>query len=120
MISWYYYKIKILFLKAIKVFWILIRNKGYLSKYPLFVEKFEEDFSNYIGAKYSVSFCNGTSAIEAALFACNVGDGDEVIVSSCSVHSSAGAIISVGAKPIFVDIDSKSLNLDPKDVQKKL
>ena len=42
-----------------------------------------------------------------------IKDGDEVLVSSCSIHSTAGAIISVGAKPIFVDIEATSLNFDP-------
>jgi len=120
MLSWYYIKIKVLFIKIFRTVIVLIKSKGYLSKYPKFTERFEVDFANYIGAKFGVSFCNGTSAIEAALFACGVKSGDDVLVSSCTIHSTAGAIISVGAKPIFVDIDVNSLNFDPEEIDRKV
>ena len=55
---------------------------------PHFLERFEEQFAKFCGADFALSFCNGTSAIEAALFVCGVRPGDEVIVPSCTFHAS--------------------------------
>jgi perosamine synthetase len=66
-----------------------------------------------------LSFCNGTSAIEAALFAANIRQGDEVIVPSFTFHASIDPILNVGAVPIFADVD-QSFTLCPIDVERKI
>ena len=82
------------------------------------VEKFENKFSKYLKVKYCAGVSSGTSALQMALKACNVGNGDEVITTSHSWVSTAEAISNVGAKPIFVDIDKDSYNIDPKKITK--
>ena len=90
------------------------------SFYPPFVERFERRFAAYIGRQHGLSFCNGTSAIEATMFAANINEGDEVIVPSCTFHSSIDPIINHRATPVFVDIDADSLTICPADVARKI
>lgn len=96
----------------------LIRNK--ISFYPNYVEKFEKRYSTMMGTKYGLSFCNGTSAIEASLFAIGIKSGDEIIVPSCTFHASIDPIVNAGATPIFVDIQKKTLTICPKDLKRKI
>jgi perosamine synthetase len=96
----------------------IVRNK--ISFYPPFVEEFEKRFANYIGREYGLTFCNGTSSIEAAMFAANIGEGDEVIVPSCTFHASIDPILNIGATPVFADVDPQSLTISPVDVEKKI
>jgi len=84
------------------------------------VEKFENKFSKYLKVKYCAGVSSGTSALQMALKACNIGNGDEVITTSHSWVSTAEAISNVGAKPIFVDIDKESYNIDPKKIKKHI
>ena len=91
-----------------------------ISRYPLFVEQFEQRYADLIGRQYGLSFCNGTSAIEAALFAANIGPGDEVIVPSCTFHASIDPILNVGATPGFADVEEKTFTINPTEVAKKL
>jgi len=72
-----------------------------------YVEKFENEFAKFIGAKHVISTNNGTDALILALKACGVGPGDEVISVPTTFYASIGAIATVGAKPVFVDIDSR-------------
>lgn len=71
------------------------------------VEKFEAEFANFIGCKHVISTNNGTDALILALKACGVGPGDEVISVSTTFFASIGAIVAVGARPVFVDIDDR-------------
>jgi dTDP-4-amino-4,6-dideoxygalactose transaminase len=91
-----------------------------ISRYPTFLEIFERRYAALTGRQYGLSFCNGTSAIEAALFAANVQPGDEVIVPSCTFHASIDPILNVGATPIFADVDARTLTIDPTEVAHKL
>lgn len=91
-----------------------------ITRYPHFVEKFEQRFANYVGMQHGLSFCNGTSAIEAALFAVNIGKGDEVLVPSFTFHASIDPIINLGAKPVFVDVESRTYTICPSDVARKI
>jgi dTDP-3-amino-2,3,6-trideoxy-4-keto-D-glucose/dTDP-3-amino-3,4,6-trideoxy-alpha-D-glucose/dTDP-2,6-dideoxy-D-kanosamine transaminase len=70
-----------------------------------YVEKFENEFAEFIGSKYVISTNNGTDALILSLKACGIGPGDEVISVSTTFYASIGAIVAVGAKPVFVDID---------------
>tara|TARA_B100001564_G_C20661745_1_gene681889 strand:+ start:502 stop:1608 length:1107 start_codon:yes stop_codon:yes gene_type:complete len=84
------------------------------------VEKFEKNFSFFLNIKYCAGVSSGTSAIELALKACSIGNGDEVITTPHTWVSTAEAISNVNATPIFVDIDKKSFNIDPKIIEEKI
>jgi len=84
------------------------------------IEKFEEMLSQYVGTKYALVFNSGTSALHAVLLACGIGPGDEVIVPSFTFIATANASLFVGAKPVFADIEEKTLGLDPQDVVRKI
>ncbi|HIH43701.1 MAG TPA: aminotransferase class V-fold PLP-dependent enzyme, partial [Candidatus Methanoperedenaceae archaeon] len=83
------------------------------------VEKFEDAFAGYCGARYGVSANSGTSAIFMALKALGIGEGDEVIVPSHTFVASATPILMVGARPVFVDI-GKDYLMDMDDVERKI
>lgn len=78
------------------------------------VERFERQFADYLGAGYCVGLNNGTSALQMALLACDIGPGDEVITTPHTWISTSWAISYVGAVPVFVDIDARSYTLDPE------
>lgn len=72
-----------------------------------FVAKFEKRFAEYTGAKYCLATNNGTDALILALKALGVGNGDEVITPANSFYATTGAIVAVGATPVFSDVDSR-------------
>jgi len=84
------------------------------------VARFEEDFAKYIGAKYCIGFNSGTSALHVAMLLLNVGAGDEIITTPFTFVATSWAISYVGAKPVYVDIDEATFNLDPKLVEKAI
>jgi dTDP-4-amino-4,6-dideoxygalactose transaminase len=84
------------------------------------VSAFEKDLAGWIGAKHAVTISNGTEALTVALRALGVGPGDEVITSAFSFFASTGCILLVGAKPVFVDIDPKTYNIDPRGIEKAI
>jgi dTDP-4-amino-4,6-dideoxygalactose transaminase len=76
------------------------------------VERFEQQFANYIGTSTCVACNSGTDALYLALRALNIGTGDEVITTPFTFVATAEVISAVGATPVFVDIDAQSFNLD--------
>jgi len=72
-----------------------------------YVKKFENQFANFVGAKYCIATNNGTDALVLALKALGIGAGDEVITVCNSFYATTGAIVAVGATPIFVDCDNR-------------
>lgn len=84
------------------------------------VKNFEKEFSSYCGVKYGVGVNSGTDALMLALKAIGVRDGDEVITAPNSFIATASTIALCGAKPIFVDIDPETYNLDPNNVERVL
>jgi dTDP-4-amino-4,6-dideoxygalactose transaminase len=74
--------------------------------------RFEEEFASFAGVRHAIALANGTVAIEAALEALGIGPGDEVILTPRTFLASASAIVRVGAKPVFVDVDRRSGNFD--------
>jgi len=81
------------------------------------VRAFEKEFAEYLGRRYAVSVCNGTVALELALQAMGIRRGDEVITTALSFIATGTAILRVDAKPVFVDIEPKTLNINPEEVK---
>lgn len=71
------------------------------------VLNFEQEFANYLGAKFCIGVGNGLEALQISLMALGIKEGDEVITTPVSAAATALAILALGAKPIFIDIDSK-------------
>jgi dTDP-4-amino-4,6-dideoxygalactose transaminase len=84
------------------------------------VERFEQHFADYVGARHCVGLNNGTSALHMALLACGVGPGDEVITTPATWISTSWAISYVGARPVFVDVDPVTYTLDPDQAERAL
>jgi len=84
------------------------------------VRKFEEEFSNYVGTKFAIATNSGTSALHTALLSLGIGRGDEVITTPFSFIATANSILHAGAKPVFVDIDEASFNIDPQKIEQKI
>lgn len=81
------------------------------------VAAFEAEFAEYIGTKGAVALANGTDALVLSLRALNIGAGDEVITTPYTFFASAEAINHVGAKPVFVDIEARTFNIDPEKIE---
>ncbi len=81
------------------------------------VQKFEEEAAAFIGTKHAVSCASGTDAIWLSLAAAGIGAGHEVITTPFSFFATASAIVRSGARPVFADVESTSLNLDPASVR---
>jgi len=84
------------------------------------VAQFEKDFAKFCGAEHCVAFNSGTSALHVGLMLLNVGPGDEVISTPHTFVATSWAISYVGAKPVYVDIDDATFNLDPKLIEKAI
>ncbi len=84
------------------------------------VEEFERRFADYIGVSYGVAVANGTAALDIALKACGVKEGDEVITTPFTFIATANAILFQRAKPVFADIEEDSYNINPDDVLEKI
>src|SRR6266849_4983589 len=84
------------------------------------VTEFEQSFAGYVEAKGAVGVASGTAALHLALLACGVGPGDEVITTAHTFMATAEPISQVGAKPVFVDIDRDTYNIDANLVEEKI
>jgi dTDP-4-amino-4,6-dideoxygalactose transaminase len=84
------------------------------------VQDFEREFAAFQGAAYGVTCTNGTTALEMGLRALGVVAGDEVIVPPYTFIATATAVVTIGAIPVFADIDPETLCLDPNDVAQKI
>ncbi len=81
---------------------------------------FEKALARTAGVQHAVAYSSGTAALHGAYFAAGIGEGDEVIVPALTFAATANAVLYVGAKPVFADIDPETGNIDPKDVEKKI
>ena len=94
-------------------------KSGWLGTGPK-TARFEEMVKNYIRCKYAIALNSCTAGLHLSLLACGVGPGDEVITSPMTFASTANVIEHVGAKPVFVDIELPSMNIDPSQIEKKI
>jgi perosamine synthetase len=95
-------------------------DSGWISSEGPFVAKFERAFASYIGRFHGVAVCNGTAALETALYALGVSRGDEVVMPSFTIISCALAAIRLGAKPVLVDIEPETWCMDTAQVAARI
>ena len=82
--------------------------------------EFEQAFANYIGRKHAVAVNSGTSALYLCMLALGIGPGDEVITTPFTFIATTNTVLMVGAKPVLVDIDPVSYNIDFKKIESKI
>ena len=84
------------------------------------VEKFEKEFASYIGVSHGIGTGSGTEALHTSLVACGIGSGDEVITVPNTFIATAEAIVLAGARPVLVDIDPDTYNMDTSQLEKAI
>jgi dTDP-4-amino-4,6-dideoxygalactose transaminase len=94
-------------------------ESGWLTQGPK-VAEFERIVAQYVGAKHAVACSSCTTALHLALLALGIGANDEVIVPSMSFIATANAVRYAGARPVFAEVDARTLNLDPADVARRI
>lgn len=98
---------------------VKVLKSDFLTTGPV-IEEFEKKVADYVGAKYAVAVANGTAALHSACYAANIGKGDEVITTPITFAASSNCAFYCGAVPVFADIDPKTYNIDPSDIEKKI
>jgi UDP-sulfoquinovose synthase len=96
-----------------------VLESGWLTHGPV-CREFETEFAAFVGANRAVSLSSGTAALHLALVALGVGSGDEVITTPLTFCSCAQVIEHVGATPVFADIDSVTMQIDPAQIERRL
>lgn len=96
-----------------------VLESGMLAQGPR-TAKLEERFAEVCGVKYAIATSSGTTALNVALLAHGIGEGDEVITTPFTFIASVNCIIYVGAKPVFVDIESDTFNIDSSLIEKAI
>ena len=93
---------------------LLVRciDTGWISSEGPFVREFEQKFAESVGRKYGVAVCNGSAALEVAVRALNIGEGDEVIMPTMTIISCASPVVRSGAMPVLIDSDACTWNMD--------
>ena len=83
-------------------------------------KKLEEEFAEFVQAKYGIATNSGTSALHVALLAIGIKRGDEVIVPSHTFIATVSPVVHIGAKPVFAEIDEETYTINPEDIRKKI
>ncbi len=95
-------------------------RSGWISSTGKYIQTFEEEFAKFCGVKYAITTSNGTAALHLCLVAANIGPGDEVIVPSMTFVATANVVSYTGAKPIFVDSEKETWNIDPDEIKEQI
>ena len=95
-------------------------TSGWLSSKGIYISKFEELFSNYLGGGTAVAVSSGTSALELGLKSFGIGIGDEVLVPDFTFAASINAIINTGATPVIVDVEKETWTIDINKIEEKI
>jgi perosamine synthetase len=95
-------------------------ESGWISSEGPFVTEFEKKFSNYIGRKSGIAVANGSAALDIAVRSLGITKGDEVLMPTFTIISPAASIVACGAKPILVDSDPITWNMNVVDLEKKI
>ncbi len=95
-------------------------DTGWISSEGPFVSQFEEKFSNFVGREYGIACANGSGALDIAIAALKIGPGDEVIMPTFTIISPALSVIRAGAKPVLIDSDPVTWNMDVNQIESKL
>ena len=95
-------------------------ESGWISSRGHFVGEFESKFAEFCGTKFAISTANGTVALHLALLALGIKKDDEVIVPTFSYVATANAVCYTGAKPVFVDSEYKTWNMDPDEIERNI
>lgn len=95
-------------------------SSGWLSSSGPFVSRFEKSFAKYLGVKHAVAVSSGTAALHVSLLSLGIGPGDEVIVPAFTMGATWLAVMYTGAKPVFVDAELETYNIDPKLIEAKI
>ncbi|MEW6285756.1 MAG: DegT/DnrJ/EryC1/StrS family aminotransferase [Chloroflexota bacterium] len=93
-----------------------VLDSGIIAQGPR-VKAFEEGFAQMCGVKHAIATSSGTTALHVAMLAHGIGEGDEVITSAFTFIASANSVLYAGAKPVFVDIDPRTFNLDVNQIE---
>lgn len=96
-----------------------VLRHGWLTTGPR-VREFEAAFAEYVGAKHAVALATGTAALQLTMLGLGVGPGDEVITSPLTFVATANGVVHAGGTPVFADIDPDTLNIDPRQVERRL
>jgi dTDP-4-amino-4,6-dideoxygalactose transaminase len=94
-------------------------RSGWLTMGPKTFD-FEKEFARYVGAQEAIAVSTGTAALHLALEAAGVGSGDEVLLPTTTFTATAEAVIYTGARPVLVDVDPPSMNIDPEDAARRI
>lgn len=84
------------------------------------VERFENDFSKYLGVKHTVGVTSATAGLHLALLASNIGPGDEVITTPMSFCATSNSVIMTGAEPVFVDVEPETGNINADKIERAI
>ena len=95
-------------------------DTGWISSEGSFVKQFEEAFATRVGRKYGIAVCNGSMALDAAIVALGIGEGDEVLLPTFTIISCAAAIVRAGAVPVVVDSHPETWNMDVSKIEAKI
>jgi perosamine synthetase len=93
---------------------------GWISSEGPFIQKFEDQFSRYVDREFGIAVSNGSAALDIAIKALKLGEGDEVIAPTFTIISPIQSIVTAGAKPVLVDSDPITWNMDVSQIEAKI
>lgn len=98
---------------------VKVLKSGFIAQGPK-VAEFEEKFAEFVGVEHAVATSSGTTALHLAILSLGIGKDDEVITTPFSFAATANSILFTGARPVFVDIEPKTYNLDPNKIEEAI